>query len=132
MYGYLMFAQFPFLEQLHIYWTIELISMYVSKVSCNIFVFEFSCFFLLILKVSSLILKASVILDIFLYFWNLAPYQLLTVLLERHQMTKFYRYLNREIIKLTIFLKKKSEFHSHWRSPSENLMKWLVRLGCIR
>ena len=27
---------------------------------------------------------------------------------------------------------KMSEFHSHWRSPSDNLMKWLVRLGSIR
>ena len=27
---------------------------------------------------------------------------------------------------------KMSEFHSHWRSPSDNLMNWLVRLGSIR
>ena len=25
-----------------------------------------------------------------------------------------------------------SEFHSHLRSPSDNLMYWLVRLGSIR
>ena len=29
-------------------------------------------------------------------------------------------------IKIT---KKMSEFHSHWRSPSDKLMNWLVRLG---
>ena len=63
-------------------------------------------------------------------------YYLVSVFYPRtlQNINKFVKFKScrKLILGLLQRLLKKSELHSHWRSPSDNLMNWLIRLGSIR